>query len=366
MKKSSNVEEVKTTKAKPKANTKVKEKVKEEMLEKEETKQLDVIEVQEELETKKENKVLKILRIIFLVITAPVWLPWKLLFVRRKNRKFKDMSTPIKVFRVLRSPITLPLKFCIFMLIIGIELFIGYKIRFSPVTYPITRLSVHNHYLQKPSKKLDGVMEVSACELNNHYDEFKKAFEYIDEWDLDSKNKMYVVLDANITKFAFDYIDDKTVSYYLNRFNNEPQLRDDVRVIARDVNKILNRVVKEFPESVPYEEFEIFTGPASAISGMVDYRQILDILWAGTSTMINTGMVEINESYVVSDTELEMFDIGIEMIVYYSKGHSIVESYDYINEKYKHLYEDNSTTQDNIITSKSHEVSTSENIIRMN
>lgn len=355
MKKSSNVESVE----KDNINKIEKKEI-------EDNKQVEVVEVHEDDETKKENKILKVLRIIFLVITAPVWVPWKLLFVRRKNRKFKDMSMPIKVFRVLRSPITLPLKFCIFIIIIGIELFIGYKIRFSPVTYPITRASVHSYYLKKQNKKFDGLMNVYASELNNHYDEFKTAFEYIDKWDLDSKNKMYVVLDADITKFVFKYIDDKTVSYYLNRFNNEPKLRDDVQVIARDVNKILNRAVKEFPESVPYEEFKIFTGPASAISGMVDYRQILDILWAGTSAMINTGMVEINDSYVVSDDELEMYDIGIDMIIYYSKGHSIVESYDYINEKYKDLYEDKSTIQDNIITSKSHEESTTGNIISKN
>lgn len=318
----------------------------EEFIEEKESKKTEEIK-----QEKKENKVWHIVKLIFFIITAPVWFPWKVLFVRRKNRKFKDMSTPIKVFRVLRSPITLPLKFCIFMLIIGIEIFIGYKIRFSPVTYPLTRASVYSHYLQKSNNKLDGAMGVSACELNTHYEEFKTAFSYIDKWDIDSKNKMYVVLDADITKFVFEYIDDASVSYILNRFNTEPELRDDIKMISKDVNKILNRGIKEFPEMVPYDDFDIFLEPASSIGGMVDYRQALDIIWAGVSTMINTNMVEIDNSYTATEIDFESYDLCIDSLVYYSKGHTIVETYNYINEKYKDTDFDYSEENTNVIIS---------------
>lgn len=305
-------------------------------------------------EIKRENKIFKIIRIIFLVITAPIWLPWKILFVRRKNRKFKDMSTPIKVFRVLRSPLTLPLKFAIFMLIISIEIFIGYKIRFSPITYPMTRASVHNYYLKKDNKKLMSVTNVYAVELSNHYDEFKTAFEYIDEWDIDSKNKMYVVLDAKITKFVFKYIDDKSVSYLLNRFNTEESLREDLKMVVKNVNKTLNRAIKEFPESVSYaDDFGVFLAPATSIGGMIDYRQALDIMWSGVSTMINTGMMEVNEMDE-EDFDSELYDLCLDAIVYYSKGNSIIETYDYLNEKYSNSPSFNTSSSTNqTITSSS-------------
>lgn len=305
-------------------------------------------------EIKHQNKLLKVIKIIFLVITAPVWLPWKLLFVRRKDRKFKDMSTPIKVFRILRSPLTLPLKFAIFMLIISLELLIGYKIRFSPITYPITRASVHNYYLQKSDKKLLGYVDVSAAELSSHYDEFKTAFDYIDEWDIDSKNKMYVVLDANITKFVFKNIGDKSVSYLLNRFNNEESLREDLRIVVKNVNKTLNRAIKEIPDTISYAaDFGVFLTPATSIGSMIDYRQALDIMWSGVSTMINTGLIEVNE-FEEEYFEPEIYDLSIDAIVYYSKGHTLQETYDYLNKKYDGNFGDNtessSTITNNVIT----------------
>lgn len=304
----------------------------------------------DKLEDEKNNKFLKVLKIILLVITAPIWLPWKLLFVRRKGHKFKDVSTPIKVFRVLRSPITLPLKFIVFTLIIGLEIFVGYKIRFSPVTYPITRASVHNYYLQKSSKSLMGINEVDAIVLSDHYDEFKTAFDYIDKWDMDSKNKMYVILDAQITKFYFQLLDDKTTSHLFDRFNNDEDFREDIRLVVKNINKSLNRIIKELPKEVSdSEEIEDFLKPATNMGGMIDYRQVLDIAWSGVDSYLKLSDVDIEELKMDSeDADLEVCDVLIDAIIYYSKGYSRYETYDYLEDKYVN-YTDNTTTTSNEI-----------------
>ena len=69
-----------------------------------------------------------VIKIIFLVITSPIWLPWRLLFVRRKGRKFNEVNTVTKVFRILRSPITKPLKFALFIFILVVEISLINKI----------------------------------------------------------------------------------------------------------------------------------------------------------------------------------------------------------------------------------------------
>ena len=210
---------------------------------------LEENEIIEEIKTedieleKSSNKVLKVIKMILLIITAPIWFPWKVLFVRKESKKFKNVSTPKKVFRILRSPITKPLKFMIFLTIIGIELVLVYKVRYSPVTYTFTRASVHNYYLKGDTSKnkLMGIPSVKAVDVNDYYDELKIAFNYIDKWDLDSKNKMYVVLDADITKIGFKYMDRKSVEHVLNRFNTDEQFREDIKYIAKNVNKIISR-----------------------------------------------------------------------------------------------------------------------------
>lgn len=328
-----------------------KEDKKEIKVELEEEKQEEIQESKEEIEKTKSSKVGHIIKIILLIITAPVWLPWKVLFVRKESKKFKNISTPKKVFRVLRAPITKPLKFMLFLMIIGIELVIVYKVRYSPVTYTFTRASVHNYYLkgETSKNKLMGIDSVNAAQVSDYHDELKMAFDYIDKWDLDSKNKMYVVLDADITKIGFKYMDHKSVEHVLNRFNNDEQFREDIKYIAKNVNKIIARAVKEFPEAVPYaEDFNIILVPATkAVSAGVDYRAILDIFGVAAKTIISDA--NFNESYEADDEALEMIDASIDMIIKFSRGASIREAYDFINENYSPSTS-TSTTNTMIIT----------------
>lgn len=291
------------------------------------------LEVIEEKENVKNNRVLTIIKWIFIIITSPVWFPWKVLFVRKEHKKFKNVSTPIKVFRIVRSPITKPLKLMIFLMIIGIEVIVVYKVRYSPVTYTFTRSSVYNYYLKGENKKLMGIDNVNAASVEYYHDELKEAFSYIDSWDLDSKNKMYVVLDADITKIGFKYMDRRSIEHVLNKFNSDPEFREDVRYIAKNVNKIISRAIKEFPETVPYDDFDFILIPVSkAASVGVDYRVILDIFGSSAKQVIND--YEVNDNYEADDETIEMIDASIDMVVRFSKGSSIREAYDFINQNY--------------------------------
>lgn len=298
--------------------------------------EVEEVTIEEKETDKVSNRVLKVIKMIFLIITSPVWFPWKVLFVRKESKKFRNVSTPKKIFRIVRSPITKPLKFMIFLMIIGIELVLVYKVRYSPVTYTLTRASVHNYYLkgETSSNKLMGIPSVKAADVGDYHDELKTAFDYIDEWDLDSKNKMYVVLDADITKIGFKYMDHKSIEHVLNKFNNDQQFREDVKYIAKNVNKIISRAVKEFPDAVPYyEDFNIILVPATkAVSAGVDYRAILDIFGVAANTVISEG--DINESCEADDEMIEMIDASIDMVIRFSKGASIKEAYEFVLKNY--------------------------------
>lgn len=295
-------------------------------------------EIKSDVKNKKNNKVFNIFRMIFLIITAPVWFPWKVLFVRKESKKFKNVSTPKKVFRILRSPITKPIKLMLFLMIIGIEILVVYKARYSPVTYTFTRMSVHNYYLKEDSRssKLMGLTNVNAAEVSDFHDELKEAFDYIDKWDLDSKNKMYVVLDADITKIGFKYMDNRSIEHVLNRFNTDATFREDIRYIAKNVNKIISRAIKEFPEAVPYaHDFDMILVPATkAASAGVDYRAILDIFGVAAKQVLNDSSYEVNENYEADDEDIAMIDASMDMIIRFSKGASIKEAYDFINKNY--------------------------------
>lgn len=291
------------------------------------------------MKNEKVQKVLNVIWKIIKIITSPVWFPWKVLFVRKEERKFKNVDTKTKVFRIVRSPITKPLKFCVYIFIIFIEVLAVYKIKYSPVTYVMTRSSVHNYYLKEPSAtdRLLGIENVSAVELADYRDDFKKAFDYIDKWNLSEKNKMYVVFDANITKMFFEYASDDMTHYLLNRFNTDESFRDDMRLIAKDINKILSRLLKEFPKEVPYyHDFDIILNPVLAVSSTaVDYRAILDVC-GSVAKMMESDLSQDTSHY--DDEELNLI---VDTVTTYAKGSSIKETYDYINNKYGQTHIEN-------------------------
>ncbi|MCH5166535.1 MAG: hypothetical protein J1F35_01455 [Erysipelotrichales bacterium] len=302
--------------------------MKEVKIKEEKTKKEEVIE-EKVVKEKKRITPLYIIKLILLIITSPIWFPWKVLFVRRPGKKFKDVSIPKKIFRILRAPITKTIKFALFLFIIAIEISLLYKVRYSPVTYTITRSSVHNYYLQgESSKQLLGLVDnVYASNLNLHYDEFKEAFDNIDTWSLGTKNKMYVILDADVTKIMVKYIGDSYVSYILTEFNTNESFRNDIEYIVKNINKILTRFVRELPEALPYEDLDVITKPlASAGSVTVDYKVALDAL--GTIVKSYENEFEEDTTSVIQKDEKEMINLFIKMVVDFGKGKTIAQVYE--------------------------------------
>ena len=289
------------------------------------------------------KKIGHVLLKIFIIITSPIWFFWKILFVRKPEKKFKNVSMPKKVFRIVRAPITLPLKFICFMFIISLEIVVIYKVRYSYVTYPLTRSAVYNYYTKGVTKidSLMGIKPVYAVDINDHKEEFKKAFSYIDKWDLDSKNKMYVALDAEVTKLSFKFIDDKTTSYILNKFNTDEVFRENMHNIVKNINSLIRRFIREYPEQVPFDDFDFIINSVASVGSLsVDYRQVLDIAGSILKFMIKEYNVEITEMEIPE----EDINIMIDAATTYSKGKSIKETYDYLNEKYPGSYTQNNTT----------------------
>ena len=277
------------------------------------------------------EKILNILK----WITSPIWYPWKLLFIRKEERKFKNVDTKTKIFRILRSFITKPLKFCLYLTIIAIEVLLVYKVRFSVLTYPITRQLVHNYYIQNvtPKEKLLGIEPVNASDLSNHKDQLTQAFKYIDKWDLSEKNKMYVLLDAKITKILFKYTDQTTINYILDRFNNDITFRNDVKYAVKNVNKTLARGITDFPVSVHIDNLNTYFAPILSLSVYtVDYREVLDLLGMIVDLAMEDSELEVTDDEA-SYTKEEVY-LFLDMAINYSKGMSMEEAYEIANNIY--------------------------------
>lgn len=256
-------------------------------------------------------KILKVLKTILLAITSPVWFPWKVLFVRKKGNKFSDVSTGKKIFRLVRSPITKTLKLALFLCIIGIEVLLIYKVRYSIMTYPLTRSSAREHYLK------DELPEDYSKELST-------AFDHIDDWDLDSKNKMYVILDSEIVKMSLEHTDDNTAKDLFNKFNENAEFREDVRYATKNINDILSRAVKELPSSLDSDELNTVLEPLATVgSSTIDYKVALDVLGATVKTYAKEEGLDDEKIKVDSQT----LDSTIDMIINYSKGMSLKEAY---------------------------------------
>lgn len=216
------------------------------------------------------EKVLKVIKLILLIITSPIWFPWKLLFVRKEGNKFNEVDPKTQMFRIIRSPFTKTLKFIVFIFVILLEVLLVYKIRYSPITYPLTRNSVRGYYLNENRINIEGADE-------NYKDEFEIALDYIDTWELNEKNKMNVILDSDIVKNSLKYTDNETISYILTKFNNDAEFREDVRNFVKNINSTITRFINELPEN-EFNRLNNFLGPIITVSSWaIDYAGALDI-----------------------------------------------------------------------------------------
>lgn len=267
------------------------------------------------------QKIIDGIKIFFLIITAPIWFPWKLLFVRKEGNKFKDVDSSTKVFRLVRSPITKPLKFVVFLLVIALEVLIVYKVRYSALTLPFTRRSVQTYYLGN-NTRIEGITEEENDIIQSEY---QKVFDYIDKWNLTEKNRMYVLLDSEAVKLSFKYIDAETITYILNKFNNDEVFRNDVNYFVANINQTLSRIIKEAPKD-QLDRLQNFLGPITGITSLVmDYAEAVDIL--GTVFNWAVGEYQLKENSIhVSPNDLETsMRAGID----YSKGKSLNEVKNY-------------------------------------
>lgn len=216
------------------------------------------------------DKILNVIKKILLVITSPIWFPWKVLFFKKEGNKFNEVDSKTQMFRIIRSPLTKTLKFIVFIFVILLEVLLVYKIRYSPITYPITRNSVRGYYLNENRMDIEGVDE-------NYKSDFEVALDYIDTWDLDEKNKMNVILDSDLVKQSLKYTDNKTISYILTKFNNDAEFRENVRIFVKNINSTITRFINEIPEK-EFNELNNFLGPIITVSSWaIDYAGALDI-----------------------------------------------------------------------------------------
>ena len=280
-----------------------------------------IIEEPKENKVEKTNKIWKIIKTILLIITSPIWFPWKVLFVRRPGNKFSEVSTSKKILRIVRSPITKTLKLALYLCIIGLEVLLVYKARYSVLTYTFTKKSVQSYYLNSKEDASDDYTE-----------SLKQAFDYIDDWDLDSKNKMYVVFDSDIMKTTINSLPEDTSKHFLDRFNDDEEFRSDIKDVAKNINDTLSRAVKELPETIESDELNSVLKPITTVgSAAVDYRVVLD----AAGTFATTAMKETDMDITKVDLKPNELDASLAMIINYSQGMSLEEAYFKANEKYK-------------------------------
>lgn len=216
------------------------------------------------------QKIWNVIKIIFLVITSPIWFPWKVLFVKKEGNKFHEVDEKTRTFRIIRAPLTKTLKFIVFIFIILLEVLIVHKVRYSVITYPLTKNAVIDYYLNENRVDIEGIDE-------DYRDDFKTAFDYIDSWSLDEKNKMNVILDSDCTKLAIKYTNNETLSYILTKFNTDAAFREEVRNFVKDINQTISRLIKEIPES-DFDKLNNFLNPIITVgSWAIDYAGALDI-----------------------------------------------------------------------------------------
>lgn len=251
------------------------------------------------------EKFKKIIKKIFIIITSPIWFFWKLLFVRKPEKKFKNMSAGVKTFRIVRSFVTKPLKFALFLCIIGLEILIVYKVRYSFITYPFTKSSVEHYYVDKN-------------------DSFGTAFDYIDTWNLNEKNKMYVILDSDASKLLFEYAKEESINNLLNKFNEEETFRENVKYVTTNMNSILSKLLRDVSNEEINDSDLQFLKPIIQVGSYTsDYAATLNVLGSIGNLVVKEYNVPKNSLELSEEEVDELFNA----LVTYNKGKSLEEAF---------------------------------------
>lgn len=276
------------------------------------------------MEEKKENKIWKVIKKILLIITSPIWYPWKLLFVRKEDNKFKNVDKKTKIFRIVRGFITKPLKFAVYLLIIALEITLVYKLRYSVLGYPLTKSKVRNYYASENAVDYQANEGMPVFHVSKHKDEFSKAFDIIDDWSLSEKNNMYVVLDSELVKIGFSYLPDENLSYILEKFNTDEEFREDMKYISNNINSILTSSIKDIKDDIDSDLTSAIDPIVNAGSYALGTRQMLDIAGTVGKKLLNGNDKKIDTASV-SDV-----DNVIKLLDYIASGDSLKTAYDKI------------------------------------
>lgn len=271
---------------------------------------------------------MKLLKKIFIIITAPIWFPWKFLFFRKEGRKFQEVDDKTKIFRIIRSFFTKPLKLFIYIFIIILELTCVYKIRYSVITYPLTRLFVHNYYLEEnQTAKLLGLKYVQARSLDNYSSDLQIAFSYIDTWDLDSKNKMYAIFNSELMKVFFEYAQPPVINHLITRFNNEENYREGIHKLVKNINKLIPQTVKELTRGGENNEIVQIIGSLTSVSlYALDFNALLDMF--GLYAKYDGA---IDFPFFTTDFVDALFEIGKK----YGEGNSLLTTFEDVCSVYR-------------------------------
>ncbi len=198
--------------------------------------------------------------------TSPIWFPWKVLFVRKPGKKFNEVDTKIKTFRVVRSPITMPLKFLLYVFIILVEVLIVYNVK-TLLSTPFVRDNVQKYYISNNTKDLD---KSQKEKLEAKYEEM---FSKIDKMPSKAKKNFYAVMDSSVVKTVFKNADAEVQEHLLDRFNNEEDVRKSIEYSAQNMNTLIPKYI-----SGSIDEDDTPAGLAVALtSKTIDTNLILDI-----------------------------------------------------------------------------------------
>lgn len=185
------------------------------------------------------EKIKKICLNVLKWITSPIWFPWKVLFVRKPEKKFKVVDRKTQIFRLVRSPITKPLKFIVFLLVMVLEVSIVYKAK-NFLGAPLIRSNVHNYYMNELLNEID---ETKRDEFASKYE---TMFEKVDEMSVQAKNNFYAIMDSDAFKVVLSSAKPEVTEYVLDKFNEDEKTRDIIEYNVKNMNTIIPKYIKEF------------------------------------------------------------------------------------------------------------------------
>ncbi len=224
------------------------------------------------------NIVWKVIKTILKWLTSPIWFPWKVLFIRKEEKKFKNVSAGTKIFRLLRSPITKTLKFLVFILILLVELSIVYKVM-NFITAPLVRANVQEFY------------------LDEDVDAYNDMFDVIDEQEMVVKNNFYSILDSDVVKTSLTNIDDDAELYLIQSFNEDDIFQEAILYNVENLNEVIPNIIESYDDNLD-------NAPLFLIPVVADTNMILDSIDGVFNILIEEEGTDIFNEIDINSAEV--------------------------------------------------------------